>query len=73
MRADASKAANKAAKKAAKKAQHMKHDALKAARASVIAATDVGEALRLISRAVITAAIVDVKLGNDDCARVCRA
>jgi len=48
-------------------------EALHAAGASVIAGTNVSDALRLIWQAEIAAAVVDVKLGADDCSRVCRA
>jgi CheY-like chemotaxis protein len=49
------------------------HDALHKAGASIIAATTIGEALALIARAQICAAIVDVNLGGHDCSSVCAA
>ena len=48
-------------------------EALRGAGASVIAGTNVSDALRLIWQAEIAAAVVDIKLGADDCSRVCRA
>jgi len=49
------------------------HAALYAAGAGIIAATDAKEALRLISRNEISAAIIDVKLGDRDSLDVCQA
>jgi DNA-binding response OmpR family regulator len=49
------------------------HAALSAAGAGIIAATDTAEALRLIRRNEISAAILDVNLGNRDCTEVCQA
>jgi len=49
------------------------HGALAAAGAGVIAATDTLEALRLIRRNEVSAAIVDVNLGNENCLAVCQA
>jgi len=49
------------------------HDVLHAAGASTFAATNIEEALELIEYAQICAAIVDVKLGGDDCSSVCAA
>jgi DNA-binding response OmpR family regulator len=49
------------------------HDALYNAGASILAATSINEALALIRRAQICAAIVDVNLGGDDCSSVCAA
>jgi len=49
------------------------HGALHAAGASIIAATKIEEALHLIGHAQICAAIVDVKLGGEDCSSVCVA
>jgi CheY-like chemotaxis protein len=48
-------------------------EGLGAAGANVIAGRNVGDALRLIEQAEITAAIVDVRLGADDCSGACRA
>ena len=48
------------------------HDALhKAGATSILAATTIKEALALIARAQICAAIVNVKLGGQDCSSVC--
>jgi DNA-binding response OmpR family regulator len=47
------------------------HDALQKAGASILAATTVKDALALIAHAQICAAIVDVKLGGEDCSSVC--
>jgi CheY-like chemotaxis protein len=49
------------------------HDALHGAGASILAATNIKDALELIAYAQICAAIVDVKLGGDDCSSVCAA
>jgi DNA-binding response OmpR family regulator len=49
------------------------HAALRAAGASLIAATNAAEALRLIRRNEISAAVVDVNLGGDNCFAVCQA
>jgi DNA-binding response OmpR family regulator len=49
------------------------HDALHEAGASILAATTIKEALVLIARAQICAAIVDVNLGGHDCSSVCAA
>ena len=49
------------------------HDALDKAGASILAATTIKEALELIARAQICAAIVDVKVGGNDCSSVCAA
>jgi DNA-binding response OmpR family regulator len=49
------------------------HAALCAAGAGIVAATDAREALRLISRNEISAAVIDVKLGDRDCLEVCQA
>jgi len=49
------------------------HNALHAAGASILAATTIKEALTLITRAQICAAIVDVNLGGHDCSSVCTA
>ena len=49
------------------------HAALSAAGAGVIAATDATEALRPISRNEISAAVIDVKLGDCDSLKVCQA
>jgi len=48
-------------------------DTLHKAGASIIAATTIKEALELIARAQICAAIVDVKIGGQDCSSVCTA
>jgi CheY-like chemotaxis protein len=48
-------------------------DELRAAGASIIAATKVTDALELIAYSQICAAIVDVNLGGDDCSSVCAA
>ena len=47
--------------------------ALCAAGAGIVAATDAREALRLTSRNEISAAVMDVKLGDHDCLEVCQA
>ena len=49
------------------------HAALFDAGAGIIAATDAKEALRLINRNEISAAIIDVKLGDWDSLDVCQA
>jgi DNA-binding response OmpR family regulator len=49
------------------------HAALCAVGAGIIAATDAAEALRLISRNEISAAVIDVKLGERDSFDVCQA
>jgi DNA-binding NtrC family response regulator len=48
------------------------HSALKLAGASILSATTVNEATRLIGYAEISAAIVDVRLGPEDASAVCR-
>ena len=47
------------------------HGALSAACASIISATTAAEAVKLIGFAEISAAIVDVQLGNEDATQVC--
>ena len=49
------------------------HAALSAAGAGIIAATDIAEALRLIRRNVVSAAVLDVNIGDRDCTAVCQA
>ena len=49
------------------------HAALHAAGAGIIAATSAQEALRLISRNEISAAVIDVRLGTQDSLKVCQA
>src|SRR5262245_23531170 len=49
------------------------HDALHKAGASILAATSIKEALTLIARAQICAAIIDVNVGGHDCSSVCAA
>jgi DNA-binding response OmpR family regulator len=49
------------------------HSALHDAGASIIAATNIKDALELIAYARICAAIVDVNLGGHDCSSVCAA
>ena len=49
------------------------HAALCAVGAGIIAATDATEALRLIRRNEISAAVIDVKLGNRDSGEICQA
>jgi len=49
------------------------HAALHAAGAGIIAATNAKEGLRLISRNDISAAVIDVRLGNQDSLEVCQA
>ena len=49
------------------------HAALCAVGAGIIASTDAAEALRLIRRNEISAAVIDVKLGNLDSLEVCQA
>jgi len=49
------------------------HSALRAAGAGLIAATNSTEALALIRRNEIAAAIIDVNLGGQDCLAVCQA
>ena len=48
------------------------HAVLSATGASVISAASAGEATSLIGYAEVAAAIVDVQLGNEDAAEVCR-
>jgi DNA-binding response OmpR family regulator len=49
------------------------HAALSAAGAGIIAATDTDEALRLIRRNDVSAAVLDISLGERDCRAVCQA
>ena len=49
------------------------HNALHDAGASILAATTMKEALALIARAQICAAIVDINLGGHDCSSICAA
>ena len=49
------------------------HAAIHAAGAGIIAGTNAKEALRLISRNEISAAVIDVRLGNQDSLEVCQA
>ena len=49
------------------------HAALSAAGAGIMAATDTTEALRLIRRNDVNAAVLDVGLGDRDCTAVCQA
>jgi CheY-like chemotaxis protein len=49
------------------------YGALRAAGADVIAATHTLEALQLIRRNDMSAAVVDVNLGNENCLAVCQA
>jgi DNA-binding response OmpR family regulator len=49
------------------------HAALNAAGAGLIAATDAEEALRLIRRNDVSAAVLDISLGERDCTAVCQA
>jgi CheY-like chemotaxis protein len=49
------------------------HSAFQAAGASILAASTVKDALELIARAQICAAIVDVNLGGHDCLVICAA
>jgi len=49
------------------------HEALHGAGASILTAATIKEALALIARAQICAAIVDVNLGGHDCSSVCAA
>ena len=49
------------------------HAALCAVGAGIIAATDAAEALRLIARNEISAAVIDVRLGERDSFDVCQA
>ena len=49
------------------------HAALSAAGAGIIAATDTDEALRLIRRNDVSAAVLDISLGERDCTAVCQA
>jgi DNA-binding response OmpR family regulator len=48
------------------------HASLYDAGAGLIAATSADEALRLIQRNDVSAAILDVRLGSQDCFRVCQ-
>src|SRR5438477_11886787 len=50
-----------------------RHAALCAVGAGIIAATDAAEALRLIARNEISAAVIDVRLGERDSFDVCQA
>jgi CheY-like chemotaxis protein len=47
------------------------HAAFSAAGASIISAANSREALRMISLPDLSAAIVDINLGNEDCSAVC--
>ncbi len=49
------------------------HSALSAAGAGLMAATDTDTALRLIRRNDVSAAILDISLGDRDCTAVCQA
>ena len=49
------------------------HAALSAAGAGIMAATDTAEALRLIRRNDVNAAVLDIGLGDRDCTAVCQA
>src|SRR5436190_6770640 len=49
------------------------HDALRRAGASIVAATTATEALDLIGYAEVSAAVLDIKLGNSDCSALCDA
>jgi DNA-binding response OmpR family regulator len=49
------------------------HAALSAAGAGLMAATDTDEALRLIRRNDVSAAVLDIGLGDRDCTAVCQA
>jgi len=42
-----------------------------AAGASIVSASDAGEALRMVSSPGLSAAVVDMSLGNEDCSAVC--
>ena len=48
------------------------HAAFSAAGASIVAASDSREALRLTSLPELSAAVVDIALGAEDCCRVCK-
>lgn len=47
------------------------HEVLRSAGASILAATNIKDALELIACAQICAAIVDIDLGGQDCSSVC--
>ena len=49
------------------------HAALSGAGAGIMAATDTAEALRLIRRNDVNAAVLDIGLGDRDCSAVCAA
>ena len=49
------------------------HAALSTSGASLIAATRLAEARDLIRRAEVSAAVVDINLGGEDCSSVCQA
>jgi DNA-binding response OmpR family regulator len=49
------------------------HAALSAAGAGIIAATNASEALQLIRRNDVSAAVLDIRLGDRDCGAVCEA
>ena len=49
------------------------HAALSAAGAGIVAATETVEALRLIRRNDVSAAVLDIGLGDRDCTQVCQA
>jgi CheY-like chemotaxis protein len=49
------------------------HAALNSAGAGIVAATETAEALRLIRRNEISAAILDISLRDQDCTAVCQA
>ncbi len=48
------------------------HDALSSAGASILSASSVEEATRLIGYAEISGAVVDVRLGSEDASAVCQ-
>ena len=47
------------------------HATLSAAGARIASAANIREALRMISVSDVSAAIVDIRLGNEDCSAVC--
>ena len=48
------------------------HAAFSAAGASIVSASDTREALRTISLPDLSAAVVDINLGSEDCSAVCK-
>lgn len=49
------------------------HETLRKAGASIVASTTIDDALNLIGYADISVALLDIKLGSDDCTAICQA